>query len=519
MDKNLLWAVSLSIAIYAFWFGVVEKRYVKHAPPAVMAVAQTPAERFSSRPAHTPANVPGAAAASSLPPQAAPESLDRATLAAQADLLPALDSELRIHPRGAAVVSCLYQDKMGAVELVNDPAPGLFATWPELSFTRQPAAAGMLRYAASRPDGARIVKEFLPEGKDSLPRIRVTLSNPTRRPLATGSWSLSIGPGLGTVPNELGENTRVWRALGLPAEGGGPPKAFKPGPQPGAFAWLGVDNRYFLAAVLPQSGDFDAVESASPPFVSLRAKDFTLAPGAERTWDIPYYLGAKGYTLLARYRLGLEKSVDFGIFRDLGRPLLRLLHWLQGRVGNWGWAIVIMTFLIQTLLLPLTIKSLKSMAVMKRLQPEISKLQQKYSKEPGRLNSEMMELYKKAGANPLGGCLPLMLQMPVFIALFNALRNSWELHGAPWIWWVHDLAAKDPFYVLPIVMGGVMFAQNRLNPAATNDPTQKTMMTWMPVIFTVMFLKTPAGLVLYWLTSSIISSALQMGLRRQFEAA
>ena len=130
-----------------------------------------------------------------------------------------------------------------------------------------------------------------------------------------------------------------------------------------------------------------------------------------------------------------------------------------------------------------------------------------------------MELYKKSGANPLGGCLPLMLQMPVFIALFNALRNSWELHGAPWMFWVHDLSAKDPYRVLPIVMGGVMWVQNRLNPATVSDPSQKMMMNWMPVIFTVMFMNTPSGLVLYWLTSSIISASLQMGMRRHFEQA
>jgi len=280
-----------------------------------------------------------------------------------------------------------------------------------------------------------------------------------------------------------------------------------------------VDNRYFLAAVVPAPGDFETVESSLPPQVSLRAKNVTLEPGGRREWDIPYYLGAKSQITLSRYGCELERAIDFGFFSWLARRMLQVLGRIHSWTGNWGWSIVLMTFLIQALLLPLTFKSLKAMTMMKKLQPEISRLQQKYAKDPSRLNAEMMELYKKSGANPLGGCLPLLLQMPVFISLFNALRNSWELHGAPWMFWVHDLSAKDPYRILPIVMGGVMWLQNRFNPATASDPTQKAMMNWMPVIFTVMFMNTPAGLVLYWLTSSMISASLQMALRRHFEQA
>jgi YidC/Oxa1 family membrane protein insertase len=280
-----------------------------------------------------------------------------------------------------------------------------------------------------------------------------------------------------------------------------------------------VDNRYFLAAIVPAQGDFDAVESSLPPQIGLRAKNITIEPGAQHVWEIPYYLSAKSQTSLSRYGCGLERSIDFGFFAWLARRMLQVLGRIHSWTGNWGWSIVMMTFLIQALLLPLTFKSLKAMTMMKKLQPEISRLQQKYAKDPSRLNAEMMELYKKSGANPLGGCLPLLLQMPVFISLFNALRNSWELHGAPWMFWVHDLSAKDPYRILPIVMGGVMWLQNRFNPATASDPTQKAMMNWMPVIFTVMFMNTPAGLVLYWLTSSMISASLQMALRRHFEQA
>jgi YidC/Oxa1 family membrane protein insertase len=215
--------------------------------------------------------------------------------------------------------------------------------------------------------------------------------------------------------------------------------------------------------------------------------------------------------------VGLERAIDFGVFAELGRGMLAALEWLHRATGNWGWAIVLLTLALQTLLLPLTWKSLRAAAVMRKVQPEISRLQQRYADEPQKLNAEMMELYKRAGANPLGGCLPMVLQMPIFIALFNALRNSWELHGTGWILWIHDLSAKDPFYALPIVMGGLMYFQGKLNPPA-GDPSQQKMMAMMPLVFTFMFLKFPSGLVLYWLTNSLVSTTLQLALKDRLEA-
>jgi YidC/Oxa1 family membrane protein insertase len=192
--------------------------------------------------------------------------------------------------------------------------------------------------------------------------------------------------------------------------------------------------------------------------------------------------------------------------------MLAALVRIQATVGNWGWSIIALTLCLQVLLMPLTYKSLKAAASMRKVQPEIAKLQARYKDDPTRLNTEMMALYKTAGANPLGGCLPMLLQMPIFVALYNALRSSWELHGAGWMFWIHDLSAKDPFYVLPVVMGGLMFLQSKLNPPA-GDPAQQQMMMFMPLIFTFMFLKFPAGLVLYWLTNSLVSTVLQLALR------
>ena len=185
----------------------------------------------------------------------------------------------------------------------------------------------------------------------------------------------------------------------------------------------------------------------------------------------------------SRYGMGLERAIDFGFFSWIGRKMLEALEHLHGMTGNWGWSILILTLCLQALLFPLTWKSLRAAGAMKKLAPEVAKLQQKYADDSQKLSAATMELYKTKGANPLGGCLPMVLQMPIFIALFNALRNSWELHGAVWIFWIKDLSAKDPYYVLPIVMGGLMFLQSKMNPPA-GDPAQQKIMMFMPLMFT-----------------------------------
>ena len=496
--------------VYVIWFGVVEKK-IKPASPTSASFQQQPRQAPAVNAA------PGADAAA---PQAAPASVaDRKQLETQS--LPAAlgKAQVKIHPKGAAVVSWQYQEPLGTVELVRDPQPGFLAAFPELAFS--PAKDSPLTWTARRADGLQVVKQFMPAPDDrTLPRVVITLKNAGVKPLETGPWSLSIGPGLGTIGSETAENVKQMRAIGLtPADRGlaGAVEIFKPGQLQAPYRWVAVDNRYFLAALLPQAGDFSSITCEPGARLRLDAAAAHLAPGQSRAWAIPYYIGEKGNTWLSRYGVGLERSIDFGFFAQLGRFVLKALDKLHALTGNWGWSIIVLTMLLQILLLPLTYKSLKAQAAMRRLQPEIARLQQRHAKDPKTLNAETMELYRKHGANPLGGCLPMLIQMPVFIALYNALRNAWELHGAGWIFWIHDLSAKDPYYILPLVMGGLMFAQNKLNPP-TSDPTQQQMMKWMPIIFTFMFLKFPAGLVLYWLTNSAANAAIQMSLRSRFDS-
>lgn len=509
MDRNLWTAIALSIAVYAVWFGFFEKKVNPPLPKTAAAV---------SGPA-----VPGAAAPSSAATAPAAPVEDAKTVLAESDAVALGEAEARVSPRGAALAGYSFQGPLARVQLVEDPSRGLFATFPELTFKRDPSAKTGLVYTATRPDGVKISKEYVPGSGTVLPRIVVVATNPSRRPVQMGPWTLTVGPGLGTVESELKENPKLTRLIALTPEAEGLKgriEVLKPGQYPGPYRWLAVDNRYFLAAVMPSAEHFEPTTAAAPAELTLTAKPVTLTPGGSFTWEVPYYLGQKGYGWLARYGVGLERAVNFGwgFIAPIGRGMLTALVWLHARIGNWGWAIIALTLILQTLLAPLTYKSLKAAAQMRKVQPQIAKLQAKYKDEPAKLNTEMMALYKTAGANPLGGCLPMLMQMPIFYGLFNALRGSWELHGAGWIFWIHDLSSKDPYYVLPIVMGGLMWAQAKMNPPA-GDPTQQQMMQFMPLIFTFMFLKFPAGLVLYWLTNSLVSTVLQLALRDRLNSA
>ncbi len=516
MDKNLLWAIGLSALVYIGWYGFVDKAI---SPPGASrpAAAAAKGPAAATAPAgRQPAPLPSGKGEPQPSGNAAPTAgVDRETLIKESRLVSLGDAQAWVHPRGAGIVSCRYRGPLGSVELVEDPAPGLLASYPDLIFE----PAGPSAWRARRADGMVFLKEFQAGSGGSLSRVRMTIANESRESRDTGPWTLSLGPGLGTVPSEAEENPKVWRSIGLTkATSGtrGKIDVFKTGAVKDEFRWLAVDNRYFLAAVLAP-GSFDTMANGSPPRLTLTAKGRTLAPNESASWEVPFYIGPKANNTLEQFGEGLERSIDFGFFAQIGRFILRLLGRLYTATGNWGWSIILLTLLLQTVLFPLTYKSLKSAAAMRRLQPQMAKLQQQFGKDPQRLNQEMMELYKRTGANPLGGCLPLLVQMPVFIALYNTLRNAWELHGAVWVLWVRDLSAKDPYYVLPIIMGGVMFFQNKMNPTPTADPIQAKMMLWMPVLFTFMFLNFPSGLVLYWLTNSLVSVAQQMALKQHFE--
>lgn len=231
------------------------------------------------------------------------------------------------------------------------------------------------------------------------------------------------------------------------------------------------------------------------------------------------YIGPKEYKTLESINPILVNAIEYGWFTFVAAPIFKILMWLHGMIGNWGWSIVALTVLIRIILYPLTHKGMVSMQKIKEIAPRIKEVQEKYKGDPQRMNAAVMEMYKKHGANPLGGCLPLLLQIPVFFAIYRVLLNAVELQGAEWIMWVHDLSRMDPYYILPILMGATMFYQQRITPSNFTDPLQEKIFKYLPLIFTFFFFTFPAGLVLYWFVNNIFSIAQQYMVNKQFEAA
>jgi len=231
---------------------------------------------------------------------------------------------------------------------------------------------------------------------------------------------------------------------------------------------------------------------------------------------MPLYIGPQETDKLEKIAPGLELVVDYGWLHILAAPLFWLLKWLHALIGNWGWAIIALTILIKAVFYPLNAKAGRSMAAMKVLAPKMEKLKQLYGEDKQKLNQAMMELYRTEKINPLGGCLPILVQIPVFIALYWVLLASIELRHAPWLGWIQDLSAPDPYFVLPVIYAISMFVQTKLNPAPA-DPVQAKVMLVMPVMFSVFFLFFPSGLVLYWVVQNLIGIAQQWHINRTLE--
>lgn len=229
------------------------------------------------------------------------------------------------------------------------------------------------------------------------------------------------------------------------------------------------------------------------------------------------YMGPKNHKVLEALNLELIDVIDYGWFTFIAKPMFTLLQFLQSYIGNWGWTIVALTILVKLVLYPLSYKGMVSMQKLKDLAPKMKEIQLKYKDDKQKQSMHMMELYKKHGANPMGGCLPLVLQIPIFFAIYRVLINAIELKSAEWILWIDDLAAMDPFFVLPILMGLTMFIQQKITPTTVQDDLQKKIFQMLPVIFTFFFLWFPAGLTLYWFVNNLFTIGQQYVINKTFE--
>ena len=287
--------------------------------------------------------------------------------------------------------------------------------------------------------------------------------------------------------------------------------------------WVGMLEHYFVAAWLPPDDrklarEFYARRLEGGLYaagVILQAPP--IAPGATGAITTPLYVGPQDQDRLAKLAKGLDLVVDYGIFTVIAAPLFWLLQWLHGHIGNWGWAIVAMTIIIKSAFYPLNHASARSMAKMKVIGPKLKALQEQYANDKQQLQVKMMEMYKQEKINPLGGCLPILVQIPVFIALYWVLLSAVELRNAPWIGWIRDLSAPDPYFVLPIVYAASAYLQVKLSPTPITDPVQAKVMQIMPIAFSVMFVFFPSGLVLYWLINNLIQIFQQWHMNRVLE--
>lgn len=285
--------------------------------------------------------------------------------------------------------------------------------------------------------------------------------------------------------------------------------------------WSAMIQHYFAGAWIPapeiEAHYYSRALESSQYTFGVVASGFSVAPGTVGSRSLKLFVGPKIQSLLAAAAPGLERTVDYGWLFFIAQPLYIGLQWIQAVVRNWGWSIIFLTVLIKLAFFPLSNASYKSMARMRKLQPKIVTLKDRFGGDRQKLNQAMMEMYKKEKINPLGGCLPIIVQIPVFIALYWVLLETVELRQASFMFWLNDLSTHDPYYVLPVLMGISMFVQQRLSPAPP-DPIQAKVMMAMPVIFTFFFLFFPSGLVLYWLCNNLLSIAQQYYITRRIES-
>ena len=283
--------------------------------------------------------------------------------------------------------------------------------------------------------------------------------------------------------------------------------------------WVAMVQHYFISAWIPPADDLNNFTLRKLSNQDMYLLSFTGAPisvpvGESADYKASFYIGPKDQDALIGMAEYLDRTLDYGFLWILAEPIFKAMKMIHSVIGNWGWTIILLTLGIKLFLYPLSAASLKSMAKMRNLQPQMLRLKELYGDDRQKMSQETMSLYKKEKVNPAGGCFPMLLQMPVFISLYWVLMESVEIRHAPWIFWIQDLSAKDPYFVLPIIMGASMLFMQKLQPAPT-DPMQAKIMQIMPIAFTFLFMGFPSGLVLYWTVNNLLSMAQQWFVNRQ----
>ncbi|MDF7679563.1 membrane protein insertase YidC [Enterobacteriaceae bacterium ESL0689] len=285
--------------------------------------------------------------------------------------------------------------------------------------------------------------------------------------------------------------------------------------------WVAMLQQYFITAWIPHGNGMNHFYTANPGngivTIGYKSQPVVVQPGQTDKLESVLWVGPAIQDKMAAVAPHLDLTVDYGWLWFISQPLFKLLKWIHGFLGNWGFSIIIITFIVRGIMYPLTKAQYTSMAKMRLLQPKVQAMRERLGNDKQRQSQELMALYKSENVNPLGGCFPVLIQMPIFLALYYMLSASVELRHAPFILWIHDLSAQDPYYILPILMGMTMYLIQKMSPSAVTDPMQQKMMTFMPVIFTVFFLWFPSGLVLYYIVSNLVTIIQQQLIYRGLE--
>ena len=550
MEKRALIALVISFIVF-IGFGYVQQKYLPQQPPVTPT-----SEEQSAAPQKSPGPAPVAAPPAAAPAAPLPGAHQAKDVVVDTPLYHAVFTE-----QGARVKSFRLKrfwdrlpfQKVADFSLwmfnidiqkyiplgeITDPKEMIHSDNPEtlpLGMTWQAAAGSIgpdelyradkkgltlanndkasLTFSAVRPDGVRLVRTYTFTGNSYQLDMTATVHNTGTQPVQ-GNVDLSLYDDFSRAEGTSFTGF-VWSAKKSREEIAS--QKLKEPKTIDDFDWASLETGYFMMALIPPPAELKsiAVIRDLPPHMmsaTVKTEVAPLDPGQEVTIPYVLYFGPKDREILATVGHGLERAVDFGWFQVLALPLLYVLKFFYSFLGNYGWAIILLTLVIRVLFIYPNHKSFKSMQDMQKLQPKIAKLREKYKDDREALNKELMGLYRTYKVNPMGGCLPMVLQLPVFIALYNILGNAIELRKAPFIStlpftnivWLADLSAKDPLLITPLIMGATMFVQQKMTPSP-GDPAQAKMMLFMPIIFTFMFLNFASGLVLYWLFNNILS--------------
>lgn len=522
MEKRVVLALVLSLAVLFFYQFFLEKWI---APPPVKKVA---ADKNAPEQARKPESVSAAPVKKEEPVAVIKYTEETATV--ETPLYKAVFSG-----KGGGIKSWVLKNyKQGLGQAANNvemTVPELdeypledrlvkgAATEPlyfkasKASIALNPGQKEELVWTWQSPDGVRIEKRYAISADTYSIQAETTVLNVSSNPFQ-GKLSTGLVSSVKLLEKRGGS---YHKGPVFYPDGGILTKGMKQGEEikAGKMGWAGLEEMYFISAIIPKKaeeakwssaiiGDLVKVEAVIP---------VNLPPNGSANISYAVYIGPKEMGILKAQGVHLEDSIDYGWFplgralnKAVAKPMHTAMNFLYIYISNYGLVIILLTVIIKILFHPLTKKGLNSIKEMQKIQPQLAALKERYKDDKEKMNRELMDLYKRYSINPMGGCLPMVLQIPVFIALYNVLSTSIELRHAPFAFWIRDLSAHDPYYVTPILMGGTMLIQQKMTPSAM-DPAQAKMMLIMPVVFTFMFLNLPSGLVLYWLVNNVLSIA------------